>query len=94
MPMSPHPTEARWGVCACNVAAITSEYGIARPVLDAREKWKKPEIKSFGHEIYCFFFNNNTPAMAINTLAMNTFISGKMITGVFVISMLPGCSKQ
>ena len=39
LPMSLHPTGARWGVCACNAVAITSEYGMARPVLDAREKW-------------------------------------------------------
>ena len=29
---------ARWAVCACNVAAITSGYGMARPVPNAREK--------------------------------------------------------
>jgi hypothetical protein len=32
------------------VAAIISEYGMARPVPNAREKWKKQEKRSFGHD--------------------------------------------
>ena len=45
-----HLTGARWGDCACNVAAIISVSGICEPVRSAREQWKIPAKKSFGRE--------------------------------------------
>ncbi|MBP3349655.1 MAG: hypothetical protein J6L03_03320, partial [Bacteroidaceae bacterium] len=43
---------------------------------------------------FFFSFSDNTPAMGRNKLAMTTFKSGRMMTGVLVICMSPNCSQQ
>jgi hypothetical protein len=48
--MLPHLTEAKWGVCAYDVVAIESEFGIKILVRSVREIWKKQEKWNFGHE--------------------------------------------
>ena len=50
MPTWHPPIGARWGVCVCNAAAIISVFGMARPVPNAREKWKILAKRSSGHE--------------------------------------------
>jgi putative protein kinase ArgK-like GTPase of G3E family len=48
--MSLHLTEAKWDVCAYDVVAIESEFGIKKLVRSVREIWKKQEKGNFGHE--------------------------------------------
>jgi len=45
-----HHTEARWADCVCNVAAITSGYGISTLARSAKARWKRQARKNFGHK--------------------------------------------
>ena len=48
LPMSLRLSEARRDVCACNVAAAISEYGICIRVPSAKAKWKTQAKKTSG----------------------------------------------